>query len=141
MLNLSNAPQVLSPYPLTFDFMVNMVFEKPGMFIWKFGPSSAFWYMNFQILIKWERIYRIPYRTLVLSYIGSGGGGGGRGALECQGGYQAHPKIPVITVIFQYQALYARTSFRGAKTCKIGKKAVFLVILTNFGNNMTGYKM
>ena len=46
----------------------------------------------------------------------------GGGALECQGGYQAHPKIYVIRVVFQDQALYARTSFRGAKTCKIGKK-------------------
>ena len=49
-------------YRLTLDFMVNMVFEKmPAMFIWKFGLSSAFWYMNFQILIKWERVYRTPY--------------------------------------------------------------------------------
>ena len=49
-------------YPLTFDFKVNMVFEKmPGMFISKFRPSSAFWYMNFQILIKYERVYRSPY--------------------------------------------------------------------------------
>ena len=46
----------------------------------------------------------------------------GGGALECQGGYQAHPKIHVIRVVFQDQALYARTLFRGAKTCKIGKK-------------------
>ena len=53
---------------------------------------------------------------------------GGGGALECQGGYQAHPKIHVIRVVFQDQALYARTSFRGAETCKIGKKGVFLVI-------------
>ena len=52
----------------------------------------------------------------------------GGGALECQRGYQAHPKIHVIRVVFQDQALYARTSFRGAKTCKIGKKGVFLVI-------------
>ena len=44
------------------------------------------------------------------------------GPLECQGGYQARPKIHVIRVVFQDQALYARTSFRGAKTCKIGKK-------------------
>ena len=29
--------------------------------------------------------------------------------------------------------MYARTSFRGAKTCKIGKKGMFFVILTNFG--------
>ena len=33
--------------------------------------------------------------------------------------------------------MYARTSFRGAKTCKIGKKGMFLVILTNFGKDMT----
>ena len=32
--------------------------------------------------------------------------------------------------------MYARTSFRGAKTCKNGKKGVFLVILTNFGKEM-----
>ena len=37
-------------------------------------------------------------------------------------GYQAHPKIHVIRVVFQDQALYVRTSFRGAKTCKIGRK-------------------
>ena len=49
-------------------------------------------------------------------------------ALECQGGYQARPKINVIRVVFQDQALYACTSFRVAKTCKIGEKGVFLVI-------------
>ena len=31
----------------------------------------------------------------------------------------------------------ARTSFRGAKTCKIGKKGVILVIVTNLGKDMT----
>ena len=46
------------------------------------------------------------------------------GPLECQGGYQTRPKIHVIRVVFQDQALYARISFRGAKTCKIGKKRV-----------------
>ena len=35
-------------------------------------------------------------------------------------GYQARPKIHVIRVVFQDQALYARTSFRGAKTWKKG---------------------
>ena len=45
-----------------------------------------------------------------------------RGPLECQGGYQARPKIHVIRVVFQDPAMYARSSFRGAKTCKIGKK-------------------
>ena len=44
------------------------------------------------------------------------------GALECQGGYQACPKIHVIRVVFQNQAMYECTSFRGEKTCKIGKK-------------------
>ena len=29
-----------------------------------------------------------------------------------------------------------RTSFRGGKMCKIGKKGVFLVILTNFEKDM-----
>ena len=33
--------------------------------------------------------------------------------------------------------MYARTSFRGAKTCKIGGKGVFFVILTYFGKDMT----
>ena len=51
-----------------------------------------------------------------------------RGATGMSRGYQARPKIHVIRVVFQDQALYVRTSFRGAKTCKIGKKGVFLVI-------------
>ena len=53
-------------------------------------------------------------------------------------GYQARPKIHVIRVVFQDQALYVRTLLWGAKTCKIGKKGVFLVIQTNFGKKMTG---
>ena len=32
--------------------------------------------------------------------------------------------------------MYTRTSFKGAKTCKIGKNFVFLVILTNFGKDI-----
>ena len=52
------------------------------------------------------------------------GGGGGHSNVR---GYQARPKIHVIRVVFQDQALYARASFRGAKTCKIGNKGVFLV--------------
>ena len=46
------------------------------------------------------------------------------GPLECQGGYQARPKIHVIRVVFQDQAMYACTAFSGAETCKIGKKGV-----------------
>ena len=44
-------------------------------------------------------------------------------------------KNHVIRVVFQDQAMYTGTSFRGAKACKIGKKGVFLVILTNFGKD------
>ena len=32
--------------------------------------------------------------------------------------------------------MYGRTSFRGAKTYKIGKKGVFLIILTNLEKDM-----
>ena len=60
------------------------------------------------------------------------------GPLECQGGYQARPKIHVIRVVFQDQALYVRTSFRGAKTCKIGKKRCVFGHIDKFGENMTG---
>ena len=44
------------------------------------------------------------------------------GALECQGGYQARPKIHVIGVVFQDLAMYARTSFRVQKRAKLEKK-------------------
>ena len=46
-------------------------------------------------------------------------------------------RIYVIRVAFRDQAMYAHTSFRGAKMCTIGKKGMFLVILTNFGKDMT----
>ena len=52
-------------------------------------------------------------------------------------GYHPRKKIHVIRVVFQDQAMYARTLFRGAKTCKIGKKGAFLVTLTNFGKDRT----
>ena len=42
-------------------------------------------------------------------------------------GYQARPKIHVIRV-FSRTRHCTRTSFRGAKTCKIGETGVFLVI-------------
>ena len=54
------------------------------------------------------------------------------GALVFEVGYHPRKKIHVIRVVFQDQAMYARTSFRGAKTRKIGKKGVFLVRVTNF---------
>ena len=52
----------------------------------------------------------------------------GRGGTRMSRGYQARPKNHVIRVVFQDQAMYAYTSFRGEKTCKIGKNCVFLVI-------------
>ena len=55
---------------------------------------------------------------------------GGGGALEYQGGYQA--KIHVIRVVFHEEALYVRTSFRGAKTCTIGKKGCVFGHLDKF---------
>ena len=45
-----------------------------------------------------------------------------RGPLVFEVGYHPRKKIHVIRVVFQDKAMYARTSFRGAKTCKIGKK-------------------
>ena len=44
-------------------------------------------------------------------------GGGGTRMFRV---YQARPKIHLIRVIFQDQAMYARTLFRGAKMCKTG---------------------
>ena len=53
-------------------------------------------------------------------------------------GYQARPKIHVIRAVFQDQALYARTSFRGAKTCKIGEKGVFFCHIDKFWKGHDG---
>ena len=67
---------------------------------------------------------QLPTRYVVTRFLhGSQGSGypvlrsvrctrGGGGALECQGGYQARPKIYLIRVVFQDRAMYARTSFR-----------------------------
>ena len=58
------------------------------------------------------------------------------GPLVFEIGYHPRKKIHVIRVVFQDQAMHARTLLRGAKTCKIGKKGMFLVIMTNFGKDM-----
>ena len=60
------------------------------------------------------------------------------GALECQGGYQALPKIHVIRVVFQDKAMYTHTSFRGAITCKIGKKGCVFGHIDKFWKKLTG---
>ena len=49
-------------------------------------------------------------------------------------------KIYIIRVVFQDQAMYVRTSFRGPKTCKIGEKGVFLVMFTNFGKEREKFR-
>ena len=61
----------------------------------------------------------------------------GGGALVFEVGYHPCKKIHVIRVVFQDQTMYACTSFKGANTCKTGKKGVFLVKVTNFGKDMT----
>ena len=68
-------------------------------------------------------------KTLPNTSVGQGCRGGGLFVFEV--GYHPRKKIQVIRV-FQDQAMYARTLFRGAKPYKL-EKGVFLVILTNFG--------
>ena len=51
--------------------------------------------------------------------------GRGAGALVFKVGYHLHKKIHVIRVVFQDQAMYLRTSFRGAKCAKLGEKRCF----------------
>ena len=69
---------------------------------------------------------------LDVSYLHARGGG----QLVFEVGYHPRKKNHVIRVVFQDQAMYARTSFRGSKTSKIGKKGVFLVMVTSFGKMM-----
>ena len=47
-------------------------------------------------------------------------------------GYQACPKINVIRVVFQDQAMYAHTSFRGAKRAKLEKRVCFWSYIDKF---------
>ena len=56
------------------------------------------------------------------------------GALVSEVGYHPRKKIHVIRGVFQDQAMYARTSFRGAKTCKIWKKGYVFGHIDNFWN-------
>ena len=62
----------------------------------------------------------------------------GGGALVFEGGYQPRKKNHVIRVVFQDQAMYACTSFRGAKMWKIGKKGVVLVNIDKFWKGHDG---
>ena len=53
----------------------------------------------------------------------------GGGELVFEVGYHCHKKIHIIRVVFQDQTMYAHTSLRCAKSCKIRKKDVFLSLL------------
>ena len=68
---------------------------------------------------KWSNVHCLykPTESQVLQLLRTGGG-----ALVFEFGYHPRKEIHVIRVAFQDKAMYARTSFRGAKTCKIGKK-------------------
>ena len=69
----------------------------------------------------------ISYLYINLQILGKGGGG----ALVFQGGYHPCKWKHKIRVVFQNQAIYVHTSFRGAKMSKRGEKGCVLVI--NFG--------
>ena len=56
------------------------------------------------------------------------------GPLVSEVGYHPRKKNHVIRVVFQDKAMYARTSFRGAKTCKIGKKGYVFGHIDKFLN-------
>ena len=58
-----------------------------------------------------------PYFLLIVSYL--------LGALVFEVGYHPGKKKLVIRVVFQDQAMYAGTSFKGVKMCKIFKKGCF----------------
>ena len=78
--------------------------------------------VNFAVNISQFRLLfpqnRTPDRSMVIKNARGG-------ALVFEVGYHSRKKINVIRVVFQDQAMYARASFRGAKTCKIGNKGVF----------------
>ena len=50
-------------------------------------------------------------------------------------GYHLHKKYH-IRIVFQDQAMYVRTSFRGAKSCKIRKKRMCFCHSCKFGKNL-----
>ena len=62
----------------------------------------------------------------------------GGGALVFEVGYHPRKQIHVIRIVFQDQVMYTRTSFRGAKTCKIGKKRVYFWSYNKFWKGHDG---
>ena len=59
------------------------------------------------------------------------------GPLVFEVGYHPRKKIHVIRVVFQDQAMYARTSFRGCKNVQNWKKGYVFGNMTTFGRDMT----
>ena len=92
----------------------------------EYAPVETFMMSQpFLKCMKWDKVLSIiqkqpTFATQCFHKYSRGGG-----PLVSKVGYHPRKKIHVIRVVFQDQAMYARTSFRGAKTCKIGKKGVF----------------
>ena len=61
---------------------------------------------------------------------------------DFRGGGNLYLKLDIILLskiyidCFQDQAMYVRTSLRGAKMCEIREKSVLLVMFTKFGKDM-----
>ena len=82
----------------------------------------------------WNRQTKFTYNHWLAALVKA------RGPLVSEVGYHPRPrkKIYVIRVVFQDQAMYAHTSLKGCKNVQNWeKKGMFLVILTNFGMDMT----
>ena len=62
----------------------------------------------------------------------------GGGTLVFEVGYPPRKKIHLIRVVFQDKAMYARTLFRGVKTCKIGKKGCVFGHIDKFWKGHNG---
>ena len=116
-------------------------FRKPYSlmhFVAKSGPFARFFvfdcwfFFSFSSFFSGEGRALLPLLRLPAWSLSTRGG-----PLVSEVGYHPRKKIHAIRVVFQDKAMYAHTSFRGAKTCKIGRKGMFLVILTNFWMDMT----
>ena len=85
---------------------------------WDYHIPPLFFPSKFhERVIHWQKI-----AVIFPSYSPCQVPGGGGEALVFKVGYHPGKIIHVIRVVFQDQAVYACTSFRGAKTCKIWKK-------------------
>ena len=75
-----------------------------------------------------------------MTLIGPVSGEGGFAWLVFEIGYHPRKKNHIIRVVFQPvfqdQAMYVHTLFRGAKMCKIREMGAFLVMFANFGKDI-----